>query len=187
MEPPESSKPNGASSASNEDTIPESTKKKIEENRFFYSRAKYVFDYAMQEWYEPLEHATLKTEFLRLDQAEINALYATCIDGLYVKASKPSEKPPRTTEEHLQTLSKVRTDSVFGVFSGLNRRISPRNRYQASFFTYFGSLFNSQLEGKIDSAIKTFQGEAFAKLSTRRYAQKPCFTYFQLTNFAFRV
>jgi hypothetical protein len=88
--------------------ISEATQKKIDDNKFFYSRAKYVFDYAMQEWYQPLEHATLKTEFLRLSEEEIGAIYGACIDELYKKGPKKSERPQRTTEEQIKILQAVR-------------------------------------------------------------------------------
>lgn len=105
-------------SSGNERALSEETQKKIADNKFFYSRAKYVFDYAMQEWYEPLEHATLRTEFLRLNSEEITALYAACVDDLYRKGSKPSAKPARTTDADKATLETVRWSGALYSASG---------------------------------------------------------------------
>jgi hypothetical protein len=58
--------------------IPEETKKKIEESKFLYSRTKYIFDFALETWYEPLKEFTMKTIFVPISLQEAELIYDIC-------------------------------------------------------------------------------------------------------------
>jgi len=62
--------------------LPDDTKAKIKDNKFFYQRNKYVFDFALETWYYDVIEAgvTPKTFFLPLSMEDITALYNLCRD-----------------------------------------------------------------------------------------------------------
>jgi len=92
--------------ADRDSEVPEATKQKMMAgNKFFFKRIEYVYEYALETWYKKLDKFTLKTEFVVLDNHEIQALHHACVD----KISSYSASPPKckVTDDDLTVLKKV--------------------------------------------------------------------------------
>eukprot|EP01102_Stenamoeba_stenopodia_P013452 TRINITY_DN4369_c0_g1_i1.p1 TRINITY_DN4369_c0_g1~~TRINITY_DN4369_c0_g1_i1.p1 ORF type:complete len:361 (-),score=86.40 TRINITY_DN4369_c0_g1_i1:25-1107(-) len=62
-----------------EDAVSEETKKKIDDNQFFFKRTKFIFDFALETWYPQLRDFTARTEFVHLGEQEMRIMHDACL------------------------------------------------------------------------------------------------------------
>lgn len=101
-------------------------------------RTKFILQYALETWYEPLKEYTPRTMFVTLSRPQQAALYALCLQ-------QPKESPEAPTDED------------YGArLAATMACLAPEQRELVE-----------EVVAEVGRAIAEFGGEAFVKLSTR--------------------